>query len=140
MRELLIVSMLVSGGAVLALMLGLHAQLRRFQKRFPELRTSDDLQAFKALASAQMYASLVGLILVWVPLLIWIFGKFVFGRVGWIDLLLYVVIPFVVQLVTSGFLVGTARAIRATPARDMTLETERDRIVDVWLHRSLPNW
>ena len=140
MRIWLILSMLVPAAAVLAIMFLQHAQLRRFQRRVPELRTADDLAAFTRLAGTQMYWSLAGLTLTGVPPMVWLFGKFVAGQLGWLDALLYVVLPFAALTYASGRLVSTARAVRATPADDPALTAERDRVVHVWLHRNLPDW
>jgi len=130
----------VAAAGVVVSMLALYAQLRRFQTLHPVLRTDEDLTAFKSLAAAQMYGSLVGLVLAWVPLALWAIGKFVFGVVGWLDALLFVALPFVIQLGVAAMTVGAARAVRATPSDDPNTKSERDRIVDIWLHRNLPNW
>ena len=140
MRIWLITAMLVSPAAVLAVMLLLHGQLRRFSVSVPELRTPQDVGRFKRLAAGQMYGSLVGLVLTWLPLALWLAGKFWLGQLYWLDVVLFVVLPLVVLVWASGQMLSTARAVRATPATDPAIVAERDRVVDVWLHRNLPNW
>ena len=140
MRNWLIVAMLASSAAVLAIMWLLHGQLRRFREAVPALRTPADVDRFKRLAAGQMYASLFGLIFTWVPLVVWLAGKFWLGQLGWLDALLFAVLPMGVLVWASGQMVGTARAVRATPATDPAILAERDRVVNAWLHRNLPNW
>jgi hypothetical protein len=140
MRDYFLAAMMISAAAVIATMLVLYVQLGRFQHRRPALHHGDDLTAFKSLAARQMYASLAGLILTWVPLALWVLGKFVFGVLGWLDALLYVILPVLLQFGVAAMTVGRARAVRETPADNPTIKTERDRVVEVWLHRSVPNW
>jgi hypothetical protein len=140
MRTWLIVSMLACAAVVLAIAVVMHLQLRRFQQRVPELHSDEDLSEFRTLAAGQMYGSLTALVLTWVPLVIWLVGKFVLGELVWLDAGFYVVLPFVIEQLVIGTMASTAKAVRATPATDPGLETQRDHIVDVWLRRLLPDW
>ena len=140
MRFWLVTSMVAAAGAVALAMIGLYFPLRSFREKHPEIRGDADMLAFKRLASVQMYVSLAALYLTWVPLLIWIVGKFVLGRLTWLDGLLFVVLPFVIQFALSAVAVGTAEAVRRTPAATDTLTAERDRVVDVWVNKKYPEW
>jgi hypothetical protein len=140
MRLWLILAMMLSSVAVLGIMLLGHAQFRRFQRSLPALRNSDDLSQFKKLAAAQMYESLVSLTLTAAPLVIWVFGKFIAGHLGWLDLLVFVIAPVLILGFASDKMRGTAEAVRQIAVADQSLASERDQVVDVWLHRLLPNW
>ena len=140
MRFWLVASMIVAAGAVILAMIVLYFPLRSFRAKYPVIRSDVDMLAFKRLASFQMYVSLAALYLTWVPLLIWIVGKFVLGHLTWLDGLLFVILPFVIQFVLSGAAIGTAKAVRSTPAEGPTLTAERDRVVDVWVNKKYPEW
>ena len=140
MRYWLVLSMVVAAAATLVTMIALFAQARRFSRRVPELRDLGDLNAFKAMASVQMYASFVVIRLAWVPLIIWLIGKFFLRSLTWLDLLLYVALPYVLQLVVAVTTIATLRAVRVTPASDPVLNKERERVVDVWLRQNFPDW
>ncbi len=98
------------------------------------------MAAFKRLASSQMYVSLISGYLLWIPLITWIFGKFLLGQLTWLDGLLFVVLPFAVQVLISSYMIGAARAVRSTPTTSKALDAERDWVVDVWLNKKLPEW
>jgi len=140
MRFWLITSMAAAAGAVVVAMIVLYLPLRSFRRKYPMLRDEADMSAFRRLASLQMYVSLAALYLTWVPLVIWIVGKFVLGQLTWLDGLLFVVLPFVAQFALSAAAIGTARAVRSTPAADERLTAERDRVVDVWVNKNYPEW
>ena len=140
MRLWLVASMVAAAGAVILAMIVLYFPLRSFREKYPLLRNENDMLAFKRLASVQMYVSLAALYLAWVPLLIWIVGKFVLGQLTWLDGLLFVILPFVTQFTLAAAAVGTAKAVRSTPAAHETLTAERDRVVNVWVNKNYPEW
>lgn len=140
MRFWLVTSMVAAAGAVVAAMIVMYFPLRSFRQKHPVLRSGADVSAFKRLASSQMYVSLGALYLTWVPLVIWLVGKFVLGRLTWLDGLLFVVLPFVVQFALAAAAVGTAEAVRSTPAADEALTAQRDRVADVWVNKKYPEW
>jgi hypothetical protein len=140
MRFWLVISMVAAAVAVVVAMVTLYFPLRRFRRTHPILRDDADMAAFRRLVSVQMYVSLAGFYLTWVPLVVWLVGHFVLGQLSWLDGLLFVVLPFAVQLAVSAGMVGTARAVRRTPAADKRLTAERDRVADVWVNNSFPDW
>lgn len=140
MRFWLIALMLATGLGVVLLMVALYIPLRSFRQKHPVLRNEADMSAFKRLASFQMYGSLTALYLMWAPLVIWLLGKFVVGHLTWMDGFLFVIVPFIVQFAVSGAAIGTAKAVRSTPAANETLTAERDRVVDVWVNKKYPEW
>jgi hypothetical protein len=132
--------MTAAAGAVVASMIVLYFPLRSFRRNRPLLRDEADMSAFRRLASVQMYVSWAALRLTWVPLVIWLVGKFALGALNWWDGLLFVVLPFFVQLAVAAGAVGTAKAVRSTPAADDRLAAERDRVVEVWVNKDFPEW
>jgi hypothetical protein len=139
-RQILLVLMLIPPTVNVIGMLASVLQFKRFQRTVAALRTSEDMRRFKRLATIQMYVSLVLLWITVVPPLVWLYGFF-FGRVlGWLDLLLYVVLPFVPVLVIALRGADTANAVRATPADDPALAAERDHVAHVWVNRYFPDW
>jgi len=140
MRFWLLASMIIAAAAVLLAMIVLLFALWRFRQKHAILRDQADMAAFKRLASSQMYVSLISLKLTWVPLAIWIVGRFVLRQLTWLDGLLFVAIPFALQIALSAAFVGLARAVRRTPAGDEQLTAERDRVADVWVNKNLPEW
>jgi len=140
MRFALVLSMATAAGAVVVAMIVLYFPLRSFRQKYKVLRNEADMLAFKRLASFQMYVSLVALYLTWVPLVLWLVGKFGLGQLTWLDGLLFVILPLVVQFAISAGAIGTARELRCTPAGDENLTAERDRVVDVWVNKKYPEW
>jgi hypothetical protein len=140
MRFWLITTMAAAAATVIGSMIACYFRLRSFQGKFPLIRDEADMSAFKRLASTQMYVSWASLWLAWVPLVVWLVGKFVVGVLNWRDGLLFVVLPFFVQLAVAYAGVGTAKAVRRTPATDERLAAERDRVADVWVNKDFPEW
>jgi hypothetical protein len=132
-------AMLVPPIIVVAIMLGQYFQLCAFRRNTPEFKTSEDLYRFKRLASIQMYSSLFGLVMMASPLAFWIADMFWFGESAWLDIV-FVIVPFAVECAVAFLVVGKSRAVRSTPTSDPVLASERDQVVEVWLHRALPNW
>ena len=139
-RNVLLIIMLAPPALNLLAMIVLRAHLVSFQRAVPRLRNADDMARFKRLATVQMYATLVVLPTEALPLLVWIYGKFIAGALGWLDLLLYVIVPFL-GLTGAAMLLGKqADEVRATPADTPELEKERDLVADVWVNKNFPEW
>ncbi|HEX2474702.1 MAG TPA: hypothetical protein VHK01_08150 [Lacipirellulaceae bacterium] len=140
MRDLLLILMLAPPAIALLGMFLLRMQAGGFLKAVPEIRTRDDLVQFKRLAKIQMYVALVTLPLLWLPTLVWLVGTFLIAEVGWLDLLWYVVLPWMVVVAAASALSGPVERVQKLPAGDPSFQAERDHIVDVWLNRRLPDW
>ena len=138
MRNVLIALMLVAPAACLIVARTLLAQLIAFRREVPRLRSADEMGRLKRVAKFQMYATLLVLVLIAVPPLVWIYGKFINGALGWLDLLWFVILPFVALFILSGD--APADEVRATPADTPELEKERDHVADVWVNKSFPDW
>ena len=138
MRNVLIALMLIPPAACLLMARTLRAQLIAFRREVPRLRSADDMARLKRVAKFQMYATLMIFALIAVPPLVWIYGKFINGSLRWLDLLWFVVLPFVAFFILSGD--APADEVRATPAETPELEKERDHVADVWVNKSFPDW
>jgi hypothetical protein len=115
-------------------------QLRHFQHAVPVLRTSDDILRLKHLAKIMMYITLIFYALSAVPLLVWLYGIFIASVLGWWDLLLYVVLPFMIIMLVTATMDKPAKGVRATPVSDPSLQAERDYIAKVWVEQLFPDW
>jgi hypothetical protein len=120
------------------------ADAARAADRLPPRRAAAALagghESIRRLGKFQMYATLLVFALVALPLLVWIYGKFIVGALGWLDLLLYVILPFVALLILTGVFGAPADEVRATPADTPELEKERDHVADVWVSKNFPDW
>jgi hypothetical protein len=140
MRTLLLILMLAPPVIAVFSMLLMWIQASRFMRDVPSIRTADDLARFKRLAKIQMYVALVVLPLLWLPIVVWLIGHFVFGTLGWVDLLTYVILPWML-VVAAAFIMGSkVKQVQDLPATDRSIGSQRDHVVDVWLHRRLPDW
>jgi hypothetical protein len=115
---------------------------RRFRRDVPELRTPEDIRRLRSLAKLHMYVSLLGHPYVTIGGVVaaWIVGWLVFKELGWLDLLLFGLLPIIVAVVVAAIGESPARMAKTIPVRDAALAAERDHIVDVWIHRLFPDW
>jgi hypothetical protein len=70
----------------------------------------------------------------------WMIGWLVVKELGWLDLLLFGVLPIIVSLVIAARGESPARMAKQIPARNASLAAERDRLVAVWINRLFPDW
>jgi hypothetical protein len=137
MRTALVALMLAPTAISILAMVLLYFPLRNFQRTTPKIRTRDDVERLRRLATVQMYGGLLAPILL-IPGVIWFVGKFATDAVHWSDLLLYVFLPYVALFFVAALGIGPAKAVRNTAVDDPVLKSERDRIVDIWLNKKLP--
>lgn len=142
MRTILIAIMLAPSIATVIIMAVLQITGRRFRKRVPKYRGPDDLQRLRSLAKLQMYLSLIAqpTWMYGIVIIAWLLGWLWFKQLGWLDLLLYGVLPIVATFVLAVLGESPARMAVVIPAKNETLAAERDQIVDTWRHKTLPDW
>jgi hypothetical protein len=142
MRTVLLTIMVALPATAAACMIVLTMTYRRFRRAVPELRTPEDLRRLRSLAKLHMYLSLVGhpLVTIGGAIAIWVIGWLVVKELGWVDLLLYGILPITVACVIAAMGTSPARMAKEIPASDATLAAERDHVVDVWINRLLPDW
>ena len=139
MRAVLLCCVLTPTLLTVLLMFLLYAQLRRFRRQVPKIAGQGDMDSFKRLASFQMRAAEFTLPLILAPIIVWALGKFVFGALGWLDVVSYGLLPLAFPVICSSFMVGAAREVRATPASG-EFEAERDHVAEVWVREKRPDW
>lgn len=139
MRGVLLTLMIAPPAVGLLAMFLLRIQLRRFRREVPVVRTEGDIVLLKRLAAVQMYAALLLLPLTALPPLAWLYGVFIAGVLGWLDLMLYVMLPLAAFVVGACVTSSPAKEVQVMPVVNASLEAERDHIVEVWLHRMLPD-
>jgi len=142
MRTLLLAIMVALPTVSAVLMIILTITYHRFRRTVPELRTPEDLRRLRSLAKLQMYLSLLGHPLLTISGVIatWIIGWLVLKELSWLDLLLFGVLPTVVAFVIAASGESPARMAKRIPASDVSLASETDRIVDVWINHLFPDW
>jgi hypothetical protein len=142
MRALLLTIMVAVPTIAAFFLVVLTITYHRFRRIVPELRTPEDLQRLRSLAKFQMYVSLLGhpLVTIGGPIVIWVVGWLLVKKLGWVDLLVYGVLPMIVPLVIAAMGESPARMAKGIPASEASLASERDRIVDVWINRLFPDW
>jgi hypothetical protein len=142
MRTLLLTMMVAFPALAVVCMIVLSTTYERFRRSVPELRTPDDLGRLRSLAKLQMYLSLLGhpLVTIGGVIAVWLVGWLIVKELGWLDLLLFGLLPFIVACVIAASGKSPARMAKTIPASDASLASERDRIVDVWINRVLPDW
>lgn len=124
-------------GLILSLYFG--SLLKKFLTTTPEIASTQDMERFKQLVKGQMYAALVQIAILSIPILVFAYGL-------WIKVLkpntdiLYMLVPSLVVLGAGMALKSVERNVQNVPTANEELTKERDRIVDIWLHQPFPNW
>jgi hypothetical protein len=141
MRTLLLTIMVALPSTAILIVLVVAITYHRFRRAVPELRTPEDLRRLRSLAKLQMYLSLIGhpVLTIGGVFPVWLFGWLVVGDLGWLDLLLFGVLPIVVLFALALPLKSPAQMSKTMPTSDEFC-AERDHVVDVWINRLLPDW
>jgi hypothetical protein len=142
MRALLLTIMVALPSICALALVVLAITYRRFRRTVPELRTQEDLQRLRSLAKFQMYLALLchPNVMIGGVIVIWVVGWLIVKKLGWDDLLVYGVLPMIVPFVIAVTGESPAKMAMGIPASDASLASERDRIVDVWINRLVPDW
>jgi hypothetical protein len=138
MHDLYVVLLLVLPGLAVLNALWFSSELRRFLAEVPRLESTRDVELFKAVVARQMRAALVQIVLLGAPLVV--FGVGIVRRVLGPGDLLYVILPALVVLAVAARCRPAEQAARSLPAADDVLTRERDRVVQTWLKKPLPDW
>jgi len=113
--------------------------LKKFLTTTPAINSLQDIERFKQLVKGQMYAALVQIVILSIPIIVFAYGF-------WIKVLkpntdiLYMLVPSLVVLGAGMTLKSVERKVQNVPTATDELAKERDRIVDIWLHQPFPNW
>lgn len=110
-----------------------------FLSRTPELRTEADMDAYRRMVGRNMLAALVTL-LFGVPALILVGVAFYMEYVNWCILSLALIVTTALSLSLTFWTRSLETRLRSIPTADDEMDAERDRVVDVWHKRMLPDW
>jgi Na+/H+ antiporter NhaC len=113
-------------------------QLKRFCDRTPEIRSVQDLEAFKRVVAAQMYAALIQIVILMAP-----WGIFGYGllndRLQMSDAI-YLTFPYVLVGIGGLLMKRVEQRAKNLPVSDPDLLRSRDAVVQSWVKRALPDW
>src|SRR5581483_3837140 len=105
----------------------------------PVINTSDDLDRSKRLAKGQMYMALVSIVMTILALGSWFVSAHILTVADSADLFRFVVLPISIIGVLAVVKKSPVKEAAEMPADDR-VAAERDRIVEVWRYRMLPDW
>lgn len=112
--------------------------LKQFMGGTPRIETAADLETFKSVVKKQMYAALVQIGLLGLPIILYLMGMITrtlrFGD------FVYVLIPNLAVIVVGRILRGVEKKAQRLPVSDPQLEKARDEIVYTWEKKPLPDW
>lgn len=131
---------LIVGIPVMGVLLQIYFshQIRCFLRETRALESAGDLDRFKGVAAIQMYAALVLLPILMAPLALYIYGLWS-GELPPSDLV-FLLVPSLALIVAGQAGKRVERRMHEMPIADEELGRERDRVVDVWLHKPFPDW
>lgn len=136
-------------GFIIALLLGfpsvslisgivLVANLKNFLNTTPRVESNMDLERFKRMVKRQMYAALLQIFLLGMPILIYGYGSFR-GILDFGDVL-YVVIPNTIIIIFSRLMRKHEVTGQTISSSTPELRSEVDVIINYWKKKALPNW
>ena len=112
--------------------------LKRFMGETPRIDTAADLEIFKSVVKKQMYAALIQIALLGLPIVLFVIGSLTQTlRLG--DFV-YVLIPNLVVIIAGRILRRVERKAQMLPVSDPQLEKARNDIVRTWEKKALPDW
>jgi hypothetical protein len=138
-RELLLGVMVALPLLAVANVIVFGLELRAFVARVPIVRSSADLEDFKAVVARQMYAALVQIALGIAPFGVWAWGRFGLGLLATPDLL-FATVPAMLLGIPGLWNRDVEARMKQTPCADTLLQAELERVVRVWMRRPFPSW
>ena len=138
MRELLI--LLIVAPPLLSIIVGLFFgwQLQRYYDDVREIRSDEQLDRLQRHATVQMYAALLQVPMILVPIGAYMFGVYA-GHMSGADVL-YPVITSLAMIVVGKLMGLIEKKVQTMPVLNPDLLARRDRIVYVWMTSALPKW
>jgi uncharacterized membrane protein len=131
------ISFCIAGFFVTAIVTAID--MTRFLVRTPELRDEADMEAYRRLVGRNMLAALVTL-LFGVPALILVGVAYYMEYVDWCILSLALMVTAALSLAATVWTKALEKRLKNIPTADEAMDAERDRVVDVWHKRMLPDW
>jgi hypothetical protein len=138
MRSLFIIVVLVLQAAAAVNSVVHGTRLMQYVKKTRYLRTEQDLDRFKTVVARQMYAAVVQMGLLILPLVFYLVGVFT-GILYPTDLPM-IIVPAALILVLGYVFKKVEVAARNIPALNLRIEKQRDLIAATWKKKALPDW
>jgi len=138
MRLILIAIMVVAPAVGLIICIVFGQQLKKFLVEVREIKSSADIEYLKRIAARQMYAALVQIVVLSLPTITFFFGLTTHILRG-VDLI-FIIVPSLVILAAGKYYKSSETSVWTMPASDPVLAAERDRIVQVWRSKAVPDW
>jgi uncharacterized membrane protein len=113
--------------------------MTRFLARTPELQTEADMNAYRQLVGRNMLAALLTLLFA-IPALVLVGVAFYMEYVDWCLSSLSLMVATALSMAASLWTKMLEKRLKNIPTADEEMDEERDRIVEVWHKRMLPDW
>lgn len=126
---------------VLAVFLALYYRglFIAYLDRYRAIDTRQDLEAFKTLAKTNMYGAWVAMVVAGLPIALFVYGL-MRGLLGGSPARFLLMLPMSVVLLFTKKMKQNEQLAQNLPVTDPILKKERDRVVDVWMHKAFPDW
>ena len=138
MRTVFLALMLLlpAAGVVNAVICG--SSLKAFLRDVSGLASTADVERFKRVVAGQMYAALVQIGILAVPPILYAVGLATGVLVP--GDIVYILIPSAVIILVAQAFKKLESRVKAIPAADEELVSQRDAIVRTWMKKPLPDW
>lgn len=113
-------------------------ELRRFIRKVPEIQTHQHIEYFKHVVSHQMYAALLQIVLLGIPVVLFLLRAI--SRLLRFDDVWFMLIPSIIVLILGQSFKATEKKAKTLPVSDPQLKDERERIVKIWMRKPFPTW
>jgi hypothetical protein len=130
----------IIGGVLLSIVVGLLLSFRwqGFMRQKPKLETPEDLETFKRMVKLEMYAALMMLPVMILPGIAYPVGLFL-GALNLFPDLIYFLLLMGLMLLIGRYTKSVEMKARTMPVAP-PLARERDRVVNTWVGKALPDW
>lgn len=138
MRAVILGAMLGCFGLGILLLVFFAMDLRRLLAEVSEIRSAADMERYKRSVGRQMVGALVQIVVLLAP---WaFFGYGIVRKVVTVkDLPLFVVLPSIFIFAAGMAMKNLERRVKTLPAAE-EFRAERDRVVETWAKKPLPDW
>jgi len=113
-------------------------QLRSYLSSSPRIESWQDLERFKRIVSAQMYAALAQIGFLIIPYPAFAYGVWV-GELRLPVDLIFIIVPSAILVVVGMVFKQIEARAKALPAAEEFRE-EYQRVIEVWIKQPLPKW
>jgi hypothetical protein len=115
-----------------------RSELRRFLREVPAIRTTGDLERYKAVVARNMYAALVQILILGAPWVVFLYGAFIADVLSVIDTL-YIAVPSIGVFVMGQYINQEETRMKTIPVIP-ELQAQRDAVVRSWGSKPTPDW